>query len=248
MQILRSLTEGKSRSLSLLVIEGHNIWDIQNSWASLNKRFNPETYQKLLRDPKLLAKAGVPTSVPEEYKTLEGYLFPETYNIEKYDAISGILSTMIDEFNARARPILKDHPWAKTPEGFYRLLTLASIVEKESGQSDEQPLVASVFWNRLNKKMRLQSDPTTIYALFPNFDGNLKRIHLESYSAYNTYRIPELPVTPISNPGEKALQAVVNPAKSSYLYFVGKGDGRHIFAETYEEHAQNVKRFQLGQK
>lgn len=248
LEILRSLSESKGRSILVLVKEGYNIWDIQNGWSVVNPSFDKDHYQQVLHDPKLLAKAQVPTSVPEEYRSLEGYLFPETYSIEKYDSISGTISMMIDEFNKRARPILMKHPWANTPEGFYKLLTLASIVEKESGNGDEQPLVASVFWNRLNKNMKLQSDPTTIYALFPNFDGNLKRIHLEAYTAYNTYRIPELPVTPIANPGERALRAVVNPAVTRYLYFVGKGDGRHIFAESYEEHSRNVRRFQLGQK
>ena len=123
-------------------------------------------------------------------------------------------------------------------------VTLASIVEKETGAADERPLVASVFWNRLAIGMRLESDPTTIYGI-PNFDGNLTRAHLEDETnPWNTYRIAGLPPTPIANPGAASLAAVVRPAASEYLYFVARGDGTHVFARSYAEHLANVARFQ----
>ncbi len=256
LDILELVTSGKGIMRNLLVKEGHNRWDIKLSWSTL-PQFNEKVFDALLTDPELIQKAGIPseseilgasqltTAPTKSFRSLEGYLFPETYSFQKYDTVKSVVSEMLTQFNGRARPILEKHPWAATPLGFYRLLTLASVVEKESGNGEEQPLVSSVFWNRLKKKMRLQSDPTTIYGLMPIFDGNLKRIHLESFNIYNTYRIPELPVGPICNPGEKALRAVLNPAATEFLYFVSRGDGSHVFSETYEAHNKHVRTFQL---
>lgn len=259
--ILKALTSNKGIQHPLLIKEGHSKWDIADSWSQASKSFDRTQFLKLIQNPELLSKAKIPSEneilvfdhldhlkdqkVSPNFRSLEGYLFPETYNFQKYDSPKVIVEEMLTQFERRARPILNQHPWAQSPLGFYRLLTLASIVEKETGKSDEQPFVASVFWNRLNKKMRLQSDPTTIYGLLPNFDGNLKKIHLQSFSFYNTYTIPELPVGPICNPGEKALRAVLHPAASEYLYFVGRGDGTHEFAKDYATHNRNVQKFQL---
>jgi UPF0755 protein len=258
LEILKALTSHKGLQHPLLIKEGHSKWDIAETWSQSLKSFDQVKFLELLQSPALLMKAQIPTEdqilnfshlkdlkqIPS-FRSLEGYLFPETYNFQKYDSPKVIVEEMLAQFERRARPILNQHPWAQTPLGFYRLLTLASIVEKETGKSDEQPFVASVFWNRLNKKMRLQSDPTTIYGLMPNFDGNLKKIHLQTFSIYNTYTIPELPAGPICNPGEKALRAVLHPAASEYLYFVGRGDGTHEFAKDYATHNQNVQKFQL---
>ena len=256
--ILKKLTTGKGIRRDLLVKEGFNRWDIASTWKTLVPNFDVKAWDKIVTNSDLLDKMRVPSEVEllaaaqidpnrnvKKFRSLEGFLFPETYSFQKYDSVMSIVSEMLTQFETRARPILQNHPWASTNLGFYRLLTLASVVEKETGNDDEQPIVASVFWNRLAKKMRLQSDPTTIYALFPTFDGNLKRIHLQTFSAYNTYVLPDLPVGPICNPGEKALRSIMEPAASKYFYFVGKGDGRHIFAETYEQHVKNVRTFQL---
>ena len=258
LEILKALTSGKSLQHPLLVKEGHSKWDIADTWSQAIKSFDRNQFLKLLQSPELLKKVQVPSEdeilnfnnlinskKDSNFRSLEGYLFPETYNFEKYDSPKVIVEEMLTQFERRARPILNEHPWAKTPLGLHRLLTLASVVEKETGKSDEQPFVASVFWNRLNKKMRLQSDPTTIYGLMPTFDGNLKKIHLQTFSIYNTYTIPELPAGPICNPGEKALRAVLHPAASEYLYFVGRGDGTHEFAKDYATHNRNVQKFQL---
>lgn len=256
LQILETVTTGRSLQRNLLVKEGYNRWDIKTAWSTL-PYFKADEFEALMKDPELLRKMKVPSeaqilersrikeSSTKGFRSLEGYLFPETYSIEKYDTVKTVVSEMLAQFDGRARDILSKHPWAQDDIGFYRLLTLASVVEKESGNGEEQPLVASVFWNRLNKKMPLQSDPTTIYGLMPNFDGNLKRIHLTTFSVFNTYKIPELPVGPICNPGEKALRAVLSPAATPYLYFVSRGDGTHIFAEDYKSHDRNVKEFQL---
>ena len=124
------------------------------------------------------------------------------------------------------------------------VVTLASIVEKETGVPDERPLIATVFLNRLKKGMRLETDPTVIYGI-EDFDGNLRRVHLrDSSNPYNTYRIPALPPGPIASPGEAALRAVLWPKPSPFLYFVSRNDGTHKFSTTYREHVIAVNRFQ----
>jgi UPF0755 protein len=124
------------------------------------------------------------------------------------------------------------------------VVTLASIVEKETGVPEERPLIASVFRNRLNRGMRLQTDPSVIYGI-PDFDGNLRRRHLnDADNPYNTYRISGLPPGPIASPGADALRAVVNPAETDYLYFVSRNDGTHAFSSSYREHVLAVNRYQ----
>lgn len=246
MRILDEILRGTPLLHKITVKEGFNRFDIAAEIRRVWGDAGATAFEKLVHDPELMQRMGVPATLPMgAHASLEGFLFPETYSYQKYDTPRDIVLEMLAQFERRAKPILDSHPWGQTPEGRYRLLTLASIIEKESGQADEQPLVASVFWNRISKKMRLQSDPTTIYGLMPTFDGNLKRIHLTTASAYNTYTLPELPVGPISNPGETALRAAVTPALSDYLYFVGRQDGTHQFSKDYATHSAAVRKFQL---
>jgi UPF0755 protein len=128
------------------------------------------------------------------------------------------------------------------------VIILASVVEKETGAGFERPMIASVFYNRLKKKMRLQSDPTTIYGIWENYSGNLRRSDLLQKTPYNTYAIPALPAGPISNPNPESIKAVLYPAETEYLYFVSKNDGTHIFSKTYAEHAAHVRETQLDPK
>ena len=126
----------------------------------------------------------------------------------------------------------------------HEIVTLASIVEKETGAAEERPVIAAVFLNRLKRGMRLETDPTVIYGI-ANFDGNLRRIHLEDEgNPYNTYRIRALPPGPIASPGRDALRSVLEPADTPYLYFVSRNDGTHSFSRTYAEHVAAVDRFQ----
>jgi len=127
------------------------------------------------------------------------------------------------------------------------IVTLASIIEKETGDALERPLISSVFHNRLKKNMRLESDPTVIYGI-KDFDGNIKRKHLKIKTPYNTYQIKGLPLGPIANPGAKSLAAALNPVPSDYLFFVSKKDTTHQFSKTIQEHNKAVAKYQLRKK
>lgn len=138
----------------------------------------------------------------------------------------------------------KDIPRSFRGLNFHQIITLASIVEKETGASWERPRIAGVFHNRLQKGMRLQSDPTTIYGLMPEFNGNLRKKDLLAEGPYNTYKIKALPRGPISNPGIEAIKATVQPEEHNYYFFVSQNDGTHIFSTHYRQHSKAVNKFQ----
>ena len=244
MRILSEINLGQPLHYKFAIKEGHNIFDAGKEFELVSMK-DKESFSELMHDENLIKRMQIPQRSSGSMKTLEGFLFPDTYTYQKYDTPRIMVESFLSEFEKRALPILMLHPWGKTPEGRYRLLTLASIVEKESGDFNEQPTIASVFWNRLNKRMRLQSDPTIIYGLLPNFNGNIVKAQILQPHPYNTYTIPELPIGPICNPGESALKAVVNPASTQFLYFVAKGNGQHIFSQTYESHKSHVQEFQI---
>ena len=147
---------------------------------------------------------------------------------------------MVEQFRKTSEPVLAAAGGELNP---HQLLTLASIIEKETGVESERQLVAGVFHNRLGRRMPLQSDPTVIYGL-KDFDGNLRRKDLRDPNPYNTYVIPALPPGPICNPGLASIKAAAEPAEVSYLYFVSKNDGTHHFSASLSEHVREVKRYQ----
>lgn len=181
----------------------------------------------------------------------EGSLLPETYKAARGDIRADIVKKMQD---AQKRAV--DQIWSRRASGLplrspYELVTLASIVEKETGKADERPRVASVFMNRLRNRMRLQSDPTIVYGLAGgkgSLGRGITRADLEKSSPYNTYLIDGLPPGPIANPGRAALEAVANPSRTQDLYFVADGTGGHVFAETLDQHSRNVQRWRQIEK
>ena len=200
----------------------------------------------LLDDLQGLGSAEIGALLKLEGHSLEGWIYPDTYKYAPGSKLSHLLE--------RATKLQKDElikAWGqrapslpvKTP---YEALILASIVEKETGTPTDRPKVASVFVNRLKTGMFLQTDPTVIYGLGEQFDGNLTRKHLNADTAYNSYTRPGLPPTPISNPGKAALYATLRPAETQYYYFVSKGDGSSYFSKHLNEHNNAVRRYQLG--
>jgi len=181
-----------------------------------------------------------------EATDLEGYLFPSTYALLRRTDAAGLVQQMVSSFTAALTPDLREAARVRQLS-IRQLVTLASIVEKETGAPEERPLVASVYANRLRIGMPLQCDPTVIYALVRHgrYDGNLRRADLQFDSPYNTYRYPGLPPGPVAAPGLASLRAAAAPASSDYLYFVSRNDGTHVFARTLTEHNRNVQRFQV---
>lgn len=179
-------------------------------------------------------------------RDLEGYLFPDTYAMVRRATATQLVARMVTGFEKVLTAELRAAAEARGLS-VRQLVTMASIVEKETGSPEERPLVAAVYANRLRIGMALQADPTVIYALvrMNRYDGNLTRDDLRVDSPYNTYRYPGLPPGPIANPGRASLEAAAHPADASYLYFVGRGDGRHAFAANLDEHNQNVYEFQI---
>lgn len=241
-QIFDIFASGISVSRPFLVREGENIYEVADMIQA--KGFGPkEKFLKLARDPTFIATLGL--NPPP--KTLEGYLFPDTYLLQRKMTQQDILHTMVKRFGSAWTA---DNEQKAKQLGLTRdqVITLASIVEKETGAPEERPIIAGVFHNRLLKKMKLQSDPTSIYGIWSRYHGNLHKADLQDANPYNTYYVPSLPVGPISNPGMEAIRATLNPAIHHYLYFVSKNSGTHEFTSTYQDHAKAVSQYQLNAK
>lgn len=179
-------------------------------------------------------------------RDLEGYLFPDTYTLLRKATATLLVERMVGRFKKALTPEVREQA---TSHGLSvrELVTLASLVEKETGKAEERPIVAGVYVNRLKIRMPLQCDPTVIYAMMlaGRYDGNIRRDDLQMDSPYNTYRYPGLPPGPIAAPGEASLRAAAAPAAVPYLYFVSRNDGSHVFATTLDEHNRNVATYQL---
>jgi len=190
--------------------------------------------------------ASLVAAVDPDAKDLEGYLFPDTYKMPRRSTAAQLVARMVKGFMLALTPDLIEAADARQLT-VRQFVTLASIVEKETGNKDERPMVAAVYANRLRIGMPLQCDPTVIYALdrLGRYTGNLTRDDLQFDSRYNTYRYPGLPPGPIASPGRASLEAAAHPAAADYLYFVSRNDGTHAFASTLEEHNRNVQKYQV---
>lgn len=183
-------------------------------------------------------------------ENLEGYLYPETYHFARGTTEKEVIATLVGTFRRRfvaeVQPLLGDWEQLEGLADLRDLVALASIVEKETQRDDERGVVASVYRNRLRIGMGLYADPTLIYGkkIEGKWDGNLRRVDLKTDGPYNTYMRPGLPPSPICSPSVSSLIATLLPAETSYLYFVSRNDGTHVFAETKREHDRNVYKWQ----
>jgi UPF0755 protein len=197
---------------------------------------------KLTRDPAVASKLGVPAS------NLEGFLFPDTYTVPRSAGCAGIAQLMVSRFRDAWRKAVQQRAEDVTLNEL-QAVTLASIVEKETGQADERPRISCVFHNRLKKHIPLGTDPTVIYAVLLendfHWDGNLHKTDLQRPHPYNTYLIKGLPPGPISNPGAAALVAALNPLKCNDLFFVSRNDHTHVFCPDLACHERNVQKWQV---
>lgn len=236
-EIVARLAAGNVIQVRVTIPEGYTRREIARVLAAVGLS-REEDFLRVTADPALVHELGV------EAPDLEGYLFPDTYFFAEDVSEAAIARAFVQRFRRVSERVLVP---ALSARGLslHQAVTLASIVEKESARDDERPLVAAVFYNRLAKGMRLESDPTVIYGI-PGFDGNLTRAHLQTPTPYNTYAIAGLPLGPIANPGESALAAVAAPAQAPYLFFVSRNDGTHQFSATYAEHDKAVQQFQVA--
>jgi UPF0755 protein len=236
MELLGQFTSGDVKLYSFTIIEGWNHWEL------LQALRDDDSIEATLSDedwPGLLEEFGAAGAHPE------GLFLPETYRFPRHTSDRDVLrqayelmqDALAEEWQAKA----EDLPIA-TP---YEALILASIIEKETARADERPRISGVFTRRLQKRMRLQTDPTVIYGIGPDFNGNLTRRDLRTDTPYNTYTRAGLPPTPIAMPGRAAINAALHPADGEELYFVatGLGDGSHAFSKTKDEHDAAVAQY-----
>lgn len=238
-QMLHELTTSAGIMKKVSIREGLTWWQTAEKIqeAGLGTR---TVFAQAVANPELLSQYGI------QANDAEGYLFPETYLLTppRGDQSVYMAETMIKEFFKNARIIWPNGlpEWKE----LNKAVTLASLVEKETGDTSERRRIAGVFHNRLKKRMLIQADPTIIYGLGPDFDGNIRKSHLlDKENPYNTYTHRGLPPGPICSPGLDALQAAVNPESHDYLYFVAKGNGSHYFSKTLNEHNNAVRKYQI---
>ncbi|MDJ0785083.1 MAG: endolytic transglycosylase MltG [Desulfosarcinaceae bacterium] len=237
--LLAVLVSGREHLHRLTIPEGYTLKQIADAVAAAGFG-DADGFLEMVSDPKVVKSFGLSA------ETLEGYLFPDTYLFPE-EADHGVIATSMvkrfrDQFSAE---------WRERAEALkmsvHEVVTLASIIEKETGDPAERPLISSVFHNRLKRGMRLETDPTVIYGI-KDFDGNLTRKHLRTRTPYNTYKIKGLPPGPIASPGAKAIEAALYPAQSDYLYFVSRKDTTHQFSTNINDHNKAVRKYQLRRK
>ena len=235
MQLLEKLTRGDVTQAEIVLLEG---WTFRQMRAALDAHTNVRHDSAGLAEQQVVEKLGIIGSA-------EGRLFPDTYLFAKGSSDLDILERAIRQMDKVLQAEWQAKEVNLPYKSPYEALIMASIVEKETGQSRDRSLIASVFVNRLKKGMFLQTDPSIIYGLGERFDGNLRKRDLLADGPYNTYTRPGLPPTPIAMPGQASIQAALHPAKTDMLYFVARGDGSSHFSRTLEEHNRAVAKYQL---
>ncbi len=233
-EVVTILIEGKGKTILVTIPEGKNLYEIAAILESKNILKSKSEFIKIAKDSSTAGRYNLKGT------RLEGYLYPDTYRFTRHSKPNDIIATFVNEFIRKTKNLDFTHPELSK----HQLITLASIVEKETGRAIERPRIAGVFFNRLRTRMRIQSDPTTIYGIWESFNGNLRRKHLLEKTPYNTYKINGLPIGPISNPGIKAIEAVLKPETHKFLYFVSKNDGTHVFSKNLKDHNDAVNYWQ----
>jgi UPF0755 protein len=230
-QVHERLVRGDVYVHTVVIPEGYNIFDIAQAMQDAGLGSREDFLNVAMSDIALIS------DLAPEAKSLEGYLFPNTYGFTRTQSMPEMAAAMVKQFRQVAREIGLTSDVQKT-------VTLASIIEKETGVPEERPMVASVYHNRLARRIALQADPSVIYGklLDGTYTGVLRHEDMQVDSSYNTYRDLGLPPCPIGNPGKSSLQAAMQPAKTDYYYFVSDGNGHHRFASTLEEHNRNVRK------
>jgi UPF0755 protein len=239
LDIINKLVKGDIISYKVTIPEDFTVAEIAARLASY-KLVDEKAFVSLAGDAKFVASLGI------EGRSAEGYLYPDTYLFDKTMGAKYIIKIMVDQF---WKTFTRDMQERAEDLGMTipQVVTLASIIGKESGLKDEKPLVSAVFHNRLKKRMRLQSDPTAVYDLKSITKDN-KRKHLQKNTPYNTYVISGLPPGPIANPAIDSLQAAIYPASVNYLYFVSNNDGSHNFSSSLVAHNRAVLKYQIDRK
>lgn len=238
-KILRVITSGKSILHAVKIPEGFNIDQIADVFSAKNL-VNREEFVAMARDPRMAKKLGI------DQGGLEGYLFPDTYSFTRFTGEAEIIRTMVARFNEVYNREVKFGANRQNMTQ-HQVVTLASIIEKETGVPMERPIISSVFHNRLKINMPLQSDPTVIYGKKGD-KKNITRADLLAVTPYNTYSRKGLPIGPIGNPGKESLLAAIEPASTEFIYFVSRNDGTHYFSIKFSDHNNAVKKFQKDPK
>ena len=239
LDVHRRLAHGDVYFHTVVIPEGYNMFDIAQAIQNAGLGSSEEFLKVATSDTALIA------DLAPDAKTLEGYLFPNTYEFTRMQTMQEMAAAMVKQFRQVAREIgltadSQDNGARKSD--LQQTVILASIIEKETAAAEERPLVASVYYNRMTQHVALQADPSVIYAelLQGTYAGALHHADMQFNSAYNTYTHPGLPPGPIGNPGKTSLEAAMHPAGTDYFYFVSNGNGHHRFAHSLEEHNQNV--------
>ena len=237
-QVAEVITEGRVLLTSVTVLEGATRWQVAEALAAAGFGSYEEAWEAT-------GNAGLVADLDDQATDLEGYLFPDTYFAPHDASAADIVAMMVGQFR---EVWTEERMIGATRAGFdtRQLITIASLIEAETGLAEERPLVSGVYHNRLESRMLLQCDPTLLYALYLDgrTDRNIRRADFDNPSPYNTYRVRGLPPGPIGNPGAASIVAALAPAETEFIYFVGRNDGSHAFARTLREHNANVNRYQ----
>ncbi len=237
--ILEKIIKGEVLQHTVTIPEGFSMSQIADLLHE-QRLTDRDAFLRYARDPAFIQTLSLSAG------TLEGYLFPDTYRFARHVKPKRLIEAMV----ARFKQAVSEEDRERAMElglSLHQVMTLASVIEKETARPAERSLISGVFHNRLRKDIPLQSDPTVIYAVH-EFDGNLRKKDLSIDSPYNTYQVVGLPPGPIANPGRAAIHAALYPEATDYLYFVSRNDGSHEFSTTLAEHNQAVRKYQLRQR